>query len=254
MAKLTRAQIREGLDQTPIEAVILGSVNNSGIKLTHKEKRFAEEIALGATKSDAYRKAYKPRGKNATIHKRAHEVSKRGEVLGYAESLKAAMEAERLATPAHLRALTIHELTKGALDPEMPPAQRVKCLELLGKITEVSLFTERREIVRVNKSEDARAALLASIKAAIKIDAIDAKVLEGDDLLAELARAKTPTADDNAEAATPPGAHPPSSSEDSAQPLLSNPHTRSDSLTNQSPGTQTIVDSDGEEFEPKISL
>jgi hypothetical protein len=67
----------------------------------------------------------------------------------------------------------------------MPPAQRVKCLELLGKITEVALFTERRETVITHDSEKIREKLLASIRSAIKFEATDVDV-SGDDLLAEL--------------------------------------------------------------------
>jgi hypothetical protein len=37
-----------------------------------------------------------------------------------------------------LRALAIQQLTEHSLNPEFPAAQRVKCLELIGKMTEVS--------------------------------------------------------------------------------------------------------------------
>ena len=228
--KLSRKQIREGLEQTPIEAVILGASNTTSVRLSPKEKRFAEEIAKGATKSDAYRVAYKPKGSLQTIHKRAYEVSKREDVAGYAEAIKAALEAQRFATPAHLRALTIHELTKGATDPEMPPAQRVKCLELLGKITEVALFTERREVIKVNDSEKARETLLESIKAAIKVQAQDVDYTDADDLLAELALVESEQAPEDAEteAADPhPPATPQASNEDPPPYAHTNPHTQS---------------------------
>ena len=225
--KLSRKQIREGLEQTPIEAVILGATNPTGIKLSPKEKRFAEEIAKGATKSDAYRVAYKPKGNRHTVNKRAYEVSKREGVAGYSEAIKAALEAQRFATPAHLRALTIHELTKGATDPDMPPAQRVKCLELLGKITEVALFTERREVIKVNDSEKARETLLESIKAAIKVQAQDVDYTDADDLLAELALVESEQAPEDAEteAADPhPPATPQASNEDPPPYTHTNPH------------------------------
>jgi hypothetical protein len=228
--KLSRKQIREGLEQTPIEAVILGAVNPTGIKLSPKEKRFAEEIAKGATKSDAYRVAYKPKGNRHTVNKRAYEVSKREDVAGYSEAIKAALEAQRFATPAHLRALTIHELTKGATDPDMPPAQRVKCLELLGKITEVSLFTERREIIKVSDSSAARETLLESIKAAINAQAQDVDYTDADDLLAELTVAETEEGPEDAETADA-EPHPPATPLDSTEEVggytHTNPHIQS---------------------------
>jgi hypothetical protein len=238
--KLTRKQIKEGLEQTPIEAVILGAVNPSGVRLTSKEKRFAEEMAKGATKSDAYRIAYNPKGNRHTVNKRAHEVSKREGVLGYSEAIKGAVEAQRFATPAHLRALTIHKLTEGALDPEMPPAQRVKCLELLGKITEVALFTERREVIKVDDSAKARAALMASIKAALDRRATDVDYRDALELMSELEAGP----EENAIEADPPTPHPPRTSEEAATPLHSNPHIESPDLVEKIPGTKPIVFSD----------
>jgi hypothetical protein len=255
--KLNRKQIREGLEQTPIEAVVLGAVNNSGIKLTAKQKRFAEELARGETKAGAYRKAYQSKGNSETQAKRGYELAQRQDVIGYSESIKAALEAQRFATPAHLRALTIHELTKGATDPEMPPAQRVKCLELLGKITEVALFTERREVVKVSDASQVRAALLDSIKAAIKSGASDVDYQDADDLLREIEAARVIDADndeggegiDEAGDATPPHPHPPNVSDDAATPLHSNPHNGSGPFSDQiSPSTQPNVFSpDGSE-------
>jgi len=58
MRKLSRREIAEGLQAVPIETVLLGAGNPAGIRLTAKQKRFAEEIARGETKAGAYRKAY----------------------------------------------------------------------------------------------------------------------------------------------------------------------------------------------------
>lgn len=185
MKKLTRAQIKEGLKAVPIETVLLGSIGAKEKTLTAKQKEFARQIALGESKASAYRKSRETKAKPETASKRGQELMKDGAILGQIEAYKIALEAQRFATPAHLRALTIHKLTEGALDPEMPPAQRVKCLELLGKITEVALFTERRETVVTHDSEKIREKLLDSIRSAIKADTIDVDV-SGDDLLAEL--------------------------------------------------------------------
>jgi hypothetical protein len=232
--KLNRKQIREGLEQTPIEAVVLGAVNNSGVTLTAKQKRFAEELAKGETKAGAYRKAYKSKGNAETQAKRGYELAQKQEIVGYSESIKAALEAVRFATPAHLRALTIHELTKGATDPEMPPAQRVKCLELLGKITEVALFTERREVIKVSDAAQVRTALLDSIKTALKANADDVEYQDADDLLKEIEAARVIDQDaeggegvDEAGDETPPGGDPQSSAEDTATYMHTNPHNGS---------------------------
>ena len=39
--KLTRAQIKEGLKQTPIEQILLGAGNPAKVNLTSKQKSFA---------------------------------------------------------------------------------------------------------------------------------------------------------------------------------------------------------------------
>ena len=59
--KLTRKQIKEGLDQVPIENILGRSVSQ---QLTPKQKRFALEVAKGNTKAQAYRTAYKKTATN----------------------------------------------------------------------------------------------------------------------------------------------------------------------------------------------
>lgn len=171
----------------PIDKVLLGHSTASGVTLTAKQMKFAEEVAKGETKAEAYRKAYKSKGKPATQANEGYKLAQSPDVAMMIEAQKVALEAMKYQTPAHLRALTIHELTKHALDKAMPPAQRVKCLELLGKITEVALFTERREVVKVESKEVMREKLVQSIKLALSSEqAIDAEYQSADDLLAEL--------------------------------------------------------------------
>jgi hypothetical protein len=94
--------------------------------------------------------------------------------------------------------LTIHQLTIKALDPELAPAQQIRCLELIGKMTEVSLFTERREIVHTNDSGSLRDQLLSSLRLAIKSSTavtVDSKS-KASQLLAELSEGSSPTEDE----------------------------------------------------------
>ena len=61
-------------------------------------------------------------------------------------------------------------------------------MKLLGKITEVALFTERREVVQVTDSAGMREKLLQSLQLAINNSkAIDAEYTLADDLLSEIA-------------------------------------------------------------------
>lgn len=189
MAKLSRKQIKEGLEAVPIDSLILGSAGAKVTRLTAKQKAFALEVARGETKAGAYRKAYKSKGNTATVANQGYQLAKRPEISAIIEAERAALEAEKYATPAALRALAVHQLKLHALDESFPPAQRVKCLELLGKITEVALFTERREIVKTEDSGQARDKLMAMLRQAITANAADADIVDADSLLAELAPA-----------------------------------------------------------------
>jgi hypothetical protein len=189
--KLTRKQIAEGLKATPIETILLGANNAKEKRLTASQIKFAEEIAKGKTKAEAYRLS-RPNGRKSnakpkTASQRGQELSKDGAIQAQIEAFKVALEAQKYQTPLHLRALAIHKITEKALDPNVPPAQQLKALELLGKITEVALFTERREVVQHTTSDQMKEKLLTSLRLAIKSStATDAKDLSPESLLAEL--------------------------------------------------------------------
>jgi hypothetical protein len=107
-------------------------------------------------------------------------------VQAQVEAFRAAFEAAKYATPASLRALVIHQLTQHALNEDCPPAQRIKSLELLGKITEVALFTERREVVQVADAGQLKNRLMDTLRT-ITATAVDVTDTSAESLLAELA-------------------------------------------------------------------
>ena len=186
MRKLTKKEIQEGLDLIPMDRLLLG--NSSEVRFTAKQKKFAEELAKGNTKTGAYRKAYNTKAKPAIQATSASRLASQPHIQLLADRISTALEAQKYQTPAHIRALTIHELTRHAISEDTAPAQRIKALELLGKITEVALFTERRETVVTTDSADARAKLMNAMRLAISShDTIDAEYTSADDLLAELA-------------------------------------------------------------------
>ena len=171
----------------PMDKILLGHNTDHKIKLTAKQMLFAEEVAKGTPKAKAYRKAYNSKAKPSTQANDAYKLAQNPHISAMIEAKRVAIEAQKYQTPAHLRALTIHELTKHALDADMPPAQRIKCLELLGKITEVALFTERREVIKVESQEAMREKLVNAVKLAIGTnEVIDATYTSANDLLAEL--------------------------------------------------------------------
>ena len=187
MKRLTRKEIEAGLEAMPMDTLLLGAVNAKTTKLTHKQRAFAKEVAMGNTKTGAYRKVYKSKGKPSTQSAEAQKLTKNPSIATQIEAFRVALEANQYITPASLRALAIHKITEKALDPDVPPAQQLKALELLGKITEVALFTERREIVQITNSQEMKDKLLNSIRLAISSQgAEDVEVDDADSLLAEI--------------------------------------------------------------------
>jgi hypothetical protein len=185
--KLTRSQIKAALDTVPIETILLGSSSAHGVTLTSKQREFARQIALGETKASAYRKSRSSKAKPETQSRRGVELANNSKVQAAIEAYKLAFEAQKYTSPAHLRALAIQQLTEHSLNPDWPPAQRVRCLELIGKMTEVSLFTERREIIQVTDSAQIKDRLMDTLRTITQAQAQDVGDTAADSLLAELA-------------------------------------------------------------------
>ena len=182
--KLTRKQIKEGLEATPIDTLLLGSPKT----LTHKQKAFAESVAKGKTKAEAYRSAYDTNSSPNIQSLAGQRLAKNPIIALQIEAIKLSLEAQRYLLPAHLRALTIQKLTEKALDPDVNHAQQLKALELLGKITEVALFSERKEIITTDTSATAKNRLIASLAHAIRssVNISADRKKEADQLLAEI--------------------------------------------------------------------
>jgi hypothetical protein len=185
--RLTRKQVKEALEQTPIEQVLLGSVGARETKLTPKQREFARQLAMGESKAGAYRKSRESKAKPSTASRKGVALASQDHIRAQVEAFKAAFEAQKYQTPAHLRALAIHELTKHALNEDCPPAQRIKALELIGKMTEVALFTERREIVQVTDAAQAKERLLDALRTITQAEVVDVVDTAAESLLAELA-------------------------------------------------------------------
>lgn len=230
--RLTRKQIAAGLETVPLEVVLLGAAGAGSPKLSAKDREFARQIALGESKAAAFRKSRPSKAKPETQSRRGQEIAKRGPVQAQIEAFKVAIEAQKYATPAHLRALVIEQLTRHAIDPVVQPAQRLKALELLGKVTEVAAFTERREVVQVQDSRQIRERLVSSLRLALaSADAIDIE---------------TPEAGSIGQGENPPPTHPPDRASGTHPPLLSNPHIQSQENSDppRSENAHTLVTSD----------
>ncbi len=220
--RLGKKDIKEALSSVPMDVVLLGSMATKGEKkLTPQEREFARQIALGETKAGAYRKANPKTKANRDNQSRlGGKWAKRDHIQVQVEAMQAAIEAQKYQTPAHLRALVIHQLTQAALNEDFPPATRVQALKALGTVTEVAAFTERREVVKVNSAEDAKEKLLNTLRLAMQSNAVD---VDASELLRELA----PAPKQNAEEETPPAPDPLDAADDAGNTTHSIPHNKS---------------------------
>jgi uncharacterized protein YejL (UPF0352 family) len=184
MQKMTRKQAAEALKQVPIDYVITG---DNSRRLTPKQREFARQMVTAPSKVQAYRNAYNSNGSSKGTHSAAAKLCKDSRIATEIEALRLASEAEKHRTPAQLRALVTGQLVQHALDDSVPPATRIRALELLGKLTEVASFTERRETVVHHASADIRARLIEQLRSVNVVDQDD-----GSDLLAELSNARDP--------------------------------------------------------------
>jgi hypothetical protein len=201
-SKLTRAQITQALDSVPVSHLLGKSASR---ELTGKQKAFALEVAKGSSGAAAYRKAYNTKASPKIQGDAAHKLKSRPDINQEIEAYKAAIDAETYRTPAGLRSLIIQSLVQTIIDPDTPPAVRVQAAKVAGQITEVGLYTERKEVRTITSSEDARTAIMAQLKQLTAADVQDVTAIDrdADSLLAELKSAgdvthpsPTPQADD----------------------------------------------------------
>lgn len=205
--KLSRKALDEGLDNLPMSAILGKSVSDG---LTPKQREFARKVAQGKTKAQAYREAFNPNPAPSTIITTPYKVAADPRVQREIEAYTLALEAEKHRTPAALRSLVIQTLTQVLIDPDTKPAVRINAAKVLGTVTEVSAFTERRETRIISSSEDARAKVMQELRALVSNGAEDATFIEADSLLRELT-GDAGALEENAEpeAQTPPVPDPP---------------------------------------------
>ena len=157
--KLTRAQIKAGLEQVPIES-LLSSGEGKQPKITGKMKAFAHAVALGQSKAQAYRGSHKAKPAQSTINSEPYKLARDPRIAREVEAYKLAIEAEKHRTPAQLKALLVQQLVEHSLNEDFPPAQRMKALHLIGQLFEVGAFLEQKQTTVIHKSADIRARLL----------------------------------------------------------------------------------------------
>ena len=247
-SKLTRKQIAEGLDQQPIDILLLGQRSSS---LTSKQKAFAKEVALGATGADAYRKAYNSKGKPKSVGNNASKLKAHDGIALEIKAIQEAIEFNKSHSSAQLRALVVSQLTKEALNEDNPPASRLTALKALGTVAGVDAFIERKEIKTIRDSDTARADLMAQLKQAISenMRTVNEDTDDADELMREISGGNI-TSDDQPneilDSGTPPSPDPQDLSIDRAHYMHSIPHNLSPKVSDHTHPPHDFRNEEGE--------
>jgi len=247
-SKLTRKQIAEGLDQQPIDILLLGQRSTS---LTSKQKAFAKEVALGATGADAYRKAYNSKGKPKSVGNNASKLKAHDGIALEIKAIQEAIEFNKAHSTAQLRALVVSQLTKEALNEDNPPASRLTALKALGTVAGVDAFVERKEIKTIRDSDTARADLMAQLKQAISdnLRTINEDSSDADELMREISGGNITSDDQPSEildSADPPGTDPQDLIDGTANYMHSIPHNLSPKVSDRTHSPTSFRDEEGE--------
>ena len=112
--------------------------------LTSKQRAFADKVAEGATLADSYRAAYDAGNMQpASIYTEACKLMANPLIAQRVNDKSREILQGKSHDAARIRLTVIERLQIEANDTTNPASVRVRALELLGKITDVALFTER---------------------------------------------------------------------------------------------------------------
>lgn len=233
MKQPSRKQLREQIQGRDITAVL----NIPKGTLTTKQKKFAQAIAIeGMTGADAYRSAYKAKGKPKTVGDNASRLRNDSRIQAEITALELAQQVSALHSAEALRSLVISSLTSALIDPDVKAATKIQAAKVLGTVTEVAAFTERKQITTINDSAQIRERILQELKT-IALRSDDVQDVDASALLTELVGG----GDEKIDALTPTAGAPHQAGEwDSGVDVYSNPHERSSPETTPLSGeTQT---------------
>jgi len=204
--------------------------------LTTRQRRFAEAVAAGETGAAAYRSAYNTK---ASAHSQSNDATrlKRHPVISQQiEALKLANEAMAYASATQVRQLVIQSLIQTLIDPDTKAATKVSAAKVLGSVTEVAAFTDRKEITHIKDSSAIRDQIMAQLRSVITSDAQD---VDADTLLGEIAGEKPVKSNASADDRTL-GGDAILANEPHPRTLHSNPHEQS--LENSDPPSSFDID------------
>ena len=136
--------------------------------LTAKQEAFCQGVgSRGDTLAASYRAAYDASGMTpASIHAEACRLMANPLIATRVNALVREKQAKASYDAARIRSHVVERLHAESVNPDNPPAARVRALELLGKLDVVGAFRERVETeTKQAAPDDIAATLEARLKA-----------------------------------------------------------------------------------------
>ena len=175
------ASARSALPDRALKALQKGipadKVLTPGLNLTPQEKQFVQAIAEGASKRDAYIEAYEPQGSSRSTTTAAWRVAERKDVKQAIAVQEGIQRLRYSQNPLQIREFVVDSLQHEARTAQRP-GDRLRALELLGKLADVAAF-ETRSVVTHQSGSDTTAKLREKLAKLGAIDVEARQVAEG---------------------------------------------------------------------------
>jgi len=154
------------------------------VDLTAKQKQFVQAVAAGATNREAYLQAYDVSGSSSTISSTASRIAANPKVRAGIDQQTSVNRLRYSQNPLDIRNFVVDSLQHEARTAQKP-GDRLRALELLGKLADVDAF-QTRTVITHERAGDTTARLrekLARLGGVIDVDArppAHAQAHEGD--------------------------------------------------------------------------
>ncbi len=205
-AELPAAALKAIQRGVPADKVLMPHV-----ELSPRERQFVQRMAEGAGKREAFIEAFEPGGTSRSVSTAAWKVAKRPEVQQALAQEKAVQRLRYSQNPLDIRNFVVDSLQHEARTAQKP-GDRLRALELLGKLADVAAF-ETRSVITHERAGDTTARLREKLA---RLGAIEVEARQ--------------VAEEGGDTPTPPP--PPQTGQVSGGPTRStNPHKRSEENT-----------------------
>lgn len=122
--------------------------------LTQKQLHFAELVCDGYTNADAFRKAYNPSvtTTDKSIHEMASKTFNNDKVMRRVKAIQSQKAEDQRMLALKRSEMIMKRLEEEATNMDNNSSSRIRALELMGKTTDVGLFTDKVELKTDNNN------------------------------------------------------------------------------------------------------